>query len=151
VACLKEVGWGLDAFLTAWVNSNAVIDHLRNATQDKRQRVLQQALAKIPEVGVFSTLDLKDEVAVLLKTPYFGRIEGSVAMEDVNFEAVLQTIQEVAPLWHMLLNETMQHQHAHRDSYGCQRSSTSLSKQMFTVLGIICHSYGPQWSNYSRA
>ncbi len=62
---------------------------------------------------------------------------------------MVKIIEKTAPTWHTMLLQLIGNQRAHRSSYiaNTESSAIMLSKRLFAITSMICHSRAKQRSN----
>jgi hypothetical protein len=103
------------------------------------------------------TKALKKEFRTLHQQPYFGKFDPTVTIETLNFDDTTSVIKSIAPIWHDLLTELLQHQRfgrpSHKKAIAQAQSkvtyrSTAINHQLFMITSMICMSQSKQKSNF---
>jgi hypothetical protein len=90
-----------------------------------------------------------EEFGALIQKPYFNRSDHTNSIDDINFSEAFQIIEETAPEWHAFLKQLLNNTRAHRSSYATSTDTEeAISKRIFTITSIVCHSRARQQSNY---
>ena len=153
--CLSDMGWSLRSFLRAWAkepsgNRSLEIPFRQWRTPTRRRTALADALAD-PEIeplyhkppGPF----IADELDRLISKPYFGRFDHTHELATLDFSQAVVIIRETAPVWYSLAMELLANRRAYRESYS-PVSEEILSKRLYMITSIVCHSRAKQQSNF---
>jgi hypothetical protein len=155
---LRQYRWTFKDFLRAWVQEVdrygqvITLDHGALSTPQQRQKTLAAAidLPVIQQVldkpAILATLSA--EFSSLIQTRYFGKFKATESIDSIDFTAAFQAVQESAPTWHRILMGLLQNQRSHWPSYSATPQPATLSKRLYMVTSIICHSHARKQSNY---
>ncbi|KAG5294025.1 hypothetical protein I7I50_04623 [Histoplasma capsulatum G186AR] len=150
VKALQRNGWGMEAFIDAWIQSPDILTHKRYRTPAKRRNALYSALSKSEAFhGHHHYIALlKQELKHLINTPYFAKFNHGVDLDTIDFQAAFETIRTDAPTWFKLLTPVLKNKRANRKSYEWGSDETTAIKRLFVIMSIICHSYSLKNSNF---
>ena len=153
---LRRVQWSFRTFILAWAGAEkgkaVTIQHLQYAQPQQRQRVLMRAMDDPRIRGICQRPSPADSFAAeldnLIRQPYFGQFDHTTDLETLDFELAFKIIQEVAPTWHAILLKLISNQRAHRASYDATPQSDALSRRLFAITSIVCHSRAKKRSSF---
>ncbi len=114
----------------------------------QRQNVLFEIVADLH--NPYSVADkVTHELDCLIKQPYFNQFDHNIDLDTLDFSRAFSIIEKTAPTWHTMLLRLICNQRAHRSSYigNTESSMIILSKRLFAITSMICHSRAKQQSN----
>jgi hypothetical protein len=153
VDTLRRVGWSFKQFLLAWVGERAgsqdiLLEHRQYRTMQQRRELLLGTVADLNKSH--SVVDeIVHEFDCLIKQPYFNQFDRSIDFDTLDFSLAFRIMEETAPTWHAMVLRLISNQRTHRLSYTGNTNSlaVTLSKRLFAITSMICHSRAKQQSN----
>ncbi len=151
---LRRCRWTFKDLIHNWVqeedkdNHEVILEHRSYKTAAQRRRVLVTAVESLVASGVDTTTStLLAEFNHLLQTPFLGQFDHTTNVDTIDFHLAFQDIKATAPVWHKLLTELLRNQRSHWSSYNACSDKQVLSKRVYFITSVICHSRAKKRSN----
>ena len=156
----SDLRWSFKDFLAAWTNGNdarylkrvktsiELQGNRKYRTQKSRRRLFQESVVALQSGGP-SVQAIQRELDVLIKRPFFDKLDvNTTDFDTIDFRQAYQEVKNHANHWERFIRRILENRRATWSSYQGGRREETLSKRIFAITSIACHSRHQKRSNF---